>query len=392
MTKRIRIEDAQTEGGGVARLIVKDQSVPLIRRELEIVDAASDKYISATGWVPGRSVVQFEAQEVKEGDLHILIDGPIVSEVLNEYDPILITIPELELSEDHRWPWVIANYTGNAISQTQTRIVPVDGPPEPVRTQDQNDARRQHQQVDPPEEEEEIIIGDPPPPPIEKSRWRFIVPAIALVAGSVLGFAANEFLKQAENDADLARIAELEDALRLAQQDLSDEQAKSSQLQIDLGAKEDEIAGFETLMTLSPVDDVAADLLPDGNFGDINDYLDGQPISNPPDVRLYSTFFALYSERVPGDTRNMPEPASAEELFLLRSAVSFGSVPAMLALGIHMRDHVTPTRESLETARLLFGQAAFNLELEGNTEDAEIAQNLADQIFLEHRALLLSQD
>lgn len=402
MTQRLQIMDAEASSGGVVYLIVRDHDKPLLRREVEIVDRATEQYIALSGWTRGRSMVQFLDQEVRDGNLRITIDGPIVNELLSEYDQIRVTVPELGISENLLWPDVLACFDGNAVAEATTRIVSVTGMRprdeeaggsnnhdhvttrglEDERDTNNESGRSDGQSVGGDTEQETDrgrVMGAPPPP-----MWKV---AAGAVASLVIGVAIGYFVRGALDSADPARWAELEEQLRVAQAERSAADAEVVALTGKLNSVEDDLEDSLAFVLERPTQDIL-DML-DGQTGqtDVSGYLDGEPIINPPGTRLYNAFFARYSARIPDNAANMPEPAIEEELFILREAVSFGSEAAMIALAVHMRDHVPHSRDSLAAAYRLFAQASNSYAVEGDVQRAIVLQQFAAGVLETYRDL-----
>lgn len=378
---RMRVEDDGAPRGGVARLVIPGQAMPLIRRELEITDGNTGQFISATGWVPGRSVVRFERQEVRNGDLHIFLDGPLVNEVLSEFDPLNIHVPELDRSDSLHWPQVFADHGDTAVTpSTQILAVSGDAPP-PLEPEPEREPQSEPPPVSEPPPPElprgpRIIVD--PPVPHEPSGCNKPLIAAGLAASLLLGALAGWFATDMQADrGETAEIADLRDQL--------------FQEQAEVGRRQAMVNALRDLTTAPPDPALMETLRPQGDFADLDAYITGATADDPPGTRLLNHFVQAYTVRVGAEiASNINEPFNAEEIHILRTAVLLGNAQAALLLGRHVREHVPPSRDSVEFARRLFETAVVLAQIEGNAPVADAAQGYSDALFAEHAEMLMS--
>ncbi|MFK8035304.1 MAG: hypothetical protein AB8B94_14275 [Hyphomicrobiales bacterium] len=393
---RVTVKDAHASVGGVAHVVIEGHDSLLSKPELVIKNKNTSEHASETDWVRNVRIVVAGNQEIKDGSLVLELDGPLVDRVIEEYLPVTITVPELDLTTDLQWPSIAPNYSGNTIPKTRV-----------LTGEEYTDGEDEQEDEEDNEEEEEHTGGTgggtggyfnpppaPPPPPSNK-RWMWFV-----VAGFLLGAGLGYFFAGAQGTADRA---ELEQKITELNEELTLERERTGQLTDDLAEQAEqlrqtegeldqmtasnealraEVAALERLLIdTNPVGLLdLPDQSPSGSS--LDDYLGGTSIADGAGNILYQSFRRNHN----GD--NFTE----EDMYLLKAAALHGDINALSVLGqIYVgTEPYTKERVFLGIHYLTF--TANQMRLKGNATTADELAGYARSAYATHRELLLSDE
>lgn len=408
---RIEIRDGVAPTGGVAHVILRNQNSLLVKPELEIINLATDEHITSQGWVRGRTVVRLSQQRLEGDDLVLELDGPIVNQVLTQYQPLMVKIPELGIQEKTEWPEVIAEFSGSALPTTEVIAEPGSlnhsDPAQTSSTDGQEHDNASHESSLNPSTE----TGQPTQGGQTMSRdfggFSIVCILAALLAagvGIITGFLAADQISATRCSDTCSAVTSEHESLRDTIADLTED---NKTLRQNVGELETARDTYERLLESGKREEerlrdqiaVLGRTLTDGFSPErllleaespqgtpLSTYQVDQSETTESGDSLFSEFLNLYNAR---DTQTS-QGLSQEEIYVLRAAARYGSPEAMGLLGQHYVDQETLDRESLLLALHYFRAASVRFHATGKIEEAREYEQYAKDAFATHRALLLT--